>query len=58
MSEPIKMAYSRAEMISLAKDYMVTYYGTAGNSKDENRWCERFGLLVSFIMEHFPEEKP
>jgi len=52
---PIRVAYSRDEAIRKARQFMVSTYGAFGGDSDQqDRWHERFGLLVSFLMECFP----
>jgi hypothetical protein len=57
MNEPLRKCYSRAEMEAHAKRFLKGLYGSPMDLTDEarDRWMERFGLLIHFIGEHFPE---
>jgi hypothetical protein len=57
MSEPIKVAYSRAEMIENARKWMRDNYPCENTSESANQWMARFGLMVDFITDHFPATK-
>jgi hypothetical protein len=54
-AEPLRVAYSREEIIHEAKSFMIETYGACYASDDKDRWHERFGLLVSFLTERFPQ---
>ena len=59
-NEPLRVAYTREEMMQRMNDWMTEQWG---NPKDlpesqQNTWLERNGLLAWFIREHFPENTP
>jgi hypothetical protein len=53
--EPINYSYSKDQMIAEAKKFLIDLYGLPVKSENKDKWMERFGLLVSFISERFPE---
>jgi len=53
--EPIKYSYSKDEMIKLAKQFCIDMYGPPSEAENKDKWMERLGLLISFILEQFPK---
>lgn len=53
MNEPIRVAYTRDEMIQNARKFMDENYGKPHG----DLWMTRFGLLIDFVSELFPEMK-
>jgi len=58
MSEPLKTAYSREEMIEQAHAWLKSHYTRSGCNLFTDRYFEDFGLMVSFITDEFPIERP
>lgn len=57
MSEPIRKAYSREEIITEARAYMVKSFGAPQDSGDSHRWYERLGMLADFLSDRFPSNE-
>lgn len=53
---PLRLSRSRQEMIEEARQFMRQKYPPENTAESADRWCERFGLLVDFVTEIFPEE--
>ena len=61
MSEPLRTAYSREEITRAAQAWIVATYGRQADCADaaeRDRWDTRFGLLLSFLYDHFPATPP
>jgi hypothetical protein len=50
--EPLRIGYSRAAILQCAQDWMRKNYPT----DDKEAWNSRFGLLIDFLTDHFPNE--
>lgn len=60
MNEPTRTGYTKAEMIDLAQQWVKDNYGPVHpelqlSLEDKAKMHERFGMLIDFISEHFPE---
>jgi hypothetical protein len=56
--KPLIYEKSRAEMLRDARQWMLDSYGNPKNFQDrenKDRWYQRFGMLVDFITEKFPQ---
>jgi len=54
--EPIKYTYSKEEMVEAAKKHCKEVYGDPLASEDrEDKWMERFGAILYFVLEKFPK---
>lgn len=53
---PLKCAYSREEMITAARKYLIEQRGKPAECANRDRWMEDFGLLCAFVIEQFPED--
>lgn len=58
MSEPVKIAFSEEELRDKAIDYLNDIYGQAKGSDDQDRWFERSGLMLGFIIDLFNPPDP
>jgi hypothetical protein len=58
MSEPLRTAYSHAEMLENVRKWMIENYGRPIELDEEakDRWHERCGMLASFVYDNFPQE--
>jgi hypothetical protein len=56
LTDPIRTAYTREEIIREAKAWMVEQYGPVKAAGDKDAWYARLGLLVSFLTDKFPVE--
>jgi hypothetical protein len=56
MSEPLRVEYSREEIIRKAHLWMIAEYGSPKGKGDEERahFHERVGLLICFLSDAFP----
>jgi hypothetical protein len=45
------MTYTRIEMIELARRWMIDNY----RGENDEIQCQRLGLLIDFIADHFPK---
>ena len=47
-----------AKMIKAAQAWMLENHGRPleMESEDRDKWCEKFGLLVAFVIDEFPEQ--
>jgi len=52
----VRVQYTREEIISEARAYMVRTFGKPNECGDKDAWCQRFGLLVDFLSERFPPQ--
>jgi hypothetical protein len=57
-TEPLRTAYSHAEMIERVREWMVENYGRPIELDEEakDRWHERCGMLASFVYGNFPQK--
>lgn len=51
---PVRVAYSREEMIERARIWMRKNYPVENTAESANAWMARFGLMVDFITDMFP----
>lgn len=49
--------FTRESLQDRAKQYLVELFGKPGEGNDPEKWMERYGLLIGFIAEQFPEPK-
>lgn len=54
--EPLRVQYSREEIVAEARAYMVRMYGQPNEAADKDAWHIRFGMLVDFLSERFPPQ--
>lgn len=54
-SQPVRQSFSRQEILVEARNFMVKQYGSPKEHADRDWWHTRFGLLVHFITETFPD---
>lgn len=55
--KPLRREYSREEITEAARKWLRENYPPENTAESVNRWCERFGLLVHFLHEHFPTNR-
>ena len=53
--EPVKYSYSRDEMIKAVKDHCKEIYGPLSVCEDKDKWNERFGAILNFVLDQFPK---
>lgn len=54
--DPIRSTYSRAEIGAKAREFMEREYGKSFDASDRDAWYAKYGLLISFIHDHFPDD--
>lgn len=59
MSEPVRKAYSREEMLEEATVWMCSTFGSPSTLKGDHReqWYIRLGIMTNFITDMFPNAK-
>lgn len=58
MSEPIRVAYSRSEMLEKVRNYMLETYGVPKDLPPDLKtlWMERAGMLWDFVAGVYPSD--
>jgi len=57
--QPLRQAWTRQEMATAAKAWLIDHYGSIPRdmeSQERARWERDLGLLYAFLCDHFPEE--
>lgn len=58
-NQPLRVAYSRAELADKLKDWMIELWGDLPKNLDpeqRDQWHRDNGLIYHFICDHFPAE--
>jgi len=61
MPDPLTTAYTRQQIFQAAHAWLIDLYGRPGASRDQaeqDRWHQRYGLLIAFLSDQFPDFPP
>ena len=50
----IQSSYSRTEITDALRDWMLKTYGRPADMEDPDQWMRDFGMIYSFLFDHFP----